>query len=113
MTKQEVLNGIQSMIKCFKGLPLYIREENKPLLGFLKQQYKYIQLTNKVCRYSRFASPTYLFAFNKDNEFNSIKLYFDTMGENINNIIAFKTISVLDSKNNKYIQINPGNITNI
>ena len=105
MTRIEVLNGMRTYMNLFKELPIYVQKENQELLGFLQCQYRTIKLSNEVGRYSRYASPMLLFKFNKEDDFNSIQLYFDTMGVSIDNILEFKPISLLDSKKNIYIQI--------
>lgn len=104
MEKERILSVLEKYMSSFKSLRQDIQDENFRTYMFICDNYSSIKAYNIVNRHSIW-HPQALFEFKNQGLYQSVQQYFEMNGDSADNIIGIKTMSVLDVKHNKYINL--------
>ena len=104
MEKERILSVLETYMSSFKSLPQQIQDDNFNVYMFISDNHSSINAYGIVNRHSIW-HPQALFEFKNQGLYQSVQQYFEMNGDSIDNIIGIKTMSVLDVKNNKYINL--------
>ena len=104
MEKERILSVLESYMSSFKSLPQQIQDDNFKTYMFISDNHSSINAYGIVNRHSIW-HPQALFEFKNQGLYQSVQQYFEMNGDSIDNIIGIKTLSVLDVKHNKYINL--------
>jgi hypothetical protein len=104
MEKERILSVLEEYMSSFKSLPQYIQDDNFNVYMFICDNHSSIKAYNIVNRHSIW-HPQALFEFKNQGLYQSVRQYFEMNGDSADNIIGIKTMSVLDVKKNKYINL--------